>query len=113
MSGFKRFDQELEFFHICGEQSGMASALETLCGQAYGAQQYQKLGTQTFTAIFCLIIVSIPLSILWIFLGKILIFIGQDPLISQEAGKFSKYFLPALFGYAILQPIFKYFQPKV
>ncbi|KAL7171071.1 hypothetical protein ACSBR2_035851 [Camellia fascicularis] len=30
---------------------GMACALETLCGQAYGAQQYQKLGTQTYTAI--------------------------------------------------------------
>ncbi|XAR72293.1 hypothetical protein NMG60_11018883 [Bertholletia excelsa] len=37
---------------------GMASALETLCGQAYGAQQYQKLGTQTYTAIFSLLICS-------------------------------------------------------
>ncbi|RVW17017.1 Protein detoxification 14 [Vitis vinifera] len=33
---------------------GMASALETLCGQAYGAKQYSKLGTQTYTAIFSL-----------------------------------------------------------
>ncbi|XP_028060179.1 protein DETOXIFICATION 12-like isoform X3 [Camellia sinensis] len=64
---------------------GMASALETLCGQAYGAQQYKKLGTQTHTAIFSLIIVCLPLSIIWIYMGKILIFIGQDPLISREA----------------------------
>ncbi|PSR87771.1 Protein DETOXIFICATION like [Actinidia chinensis var. chinensis] len=89
---------------------GMSCALETLCGQAYGAQQYHKLGTQTYTAIFSLLIVCIPLSILWIFMGKILIFIGQDPLISHEAGKFMTWLVPALFAYAILQPLVRYFQ---
>ena len=89
---------------------GMASALETLCGQAYRAQQYQKFGTQTYTAIFSLIIVCLPLSITWIYMGKILIFIGQDPLISHEAGKFTMWLVPALFAYAILQPLVRYFQ---
>ncbi|XP_057961022.1 protein DETOXIFICATION 12-like isoform X2 [Malania oleifera] len=37
---------------------GMASALETLCGQAYGAQQYRKLSVKTYTAIFSLILYS-------------------------------------------------------
>ncbi|KAL2518956.1 MATE efflux family protein [Abeliophyllum distichum] len=89
---------------------GMASALETLSGQAYGAQQYKKIGTQTYTAIFSLIIVCIPLSVLWIFLGKVLVFVGQDPQISQEAGKFTLWLVPALFGYATLQPLIRYFQ---
>ncbi|XP_057478920.1 protein DETOXIFICATION 12-like [Actinidia eriantha] len=89
---------------------GMSCALETLCGQAYGAQQYHKLGTQTYTAIFSLLIVCIPISILWIFMGKILIFIGQDPLISHEAGKFTTWLVPALFAHAILQPLVRYFQ---
>ncbi|GFZ15946.1 MATE efflux family protein [Actinidia rufa] len=89
---------------------GMSCALETLCGQAYGAQQYHKLGTQAYTAIFSLLIVCIPISILWIFMGKILIFIGQDPLISHEAGKFTTWLVPALFAYAILQPLVRYFQ---
>ncbi|WZZ68136.1 hypothetical protein YC2023_079506 [Brassica napus] len=31
--------------------SGLASALETLCGQAFGARQYEKLGSYTFTSI--------------------------------------------------------------
>ncbi|CAL5350267.1 unnamed protein product [Camellia sinensis] len=88
----------------------MACALETLCGQAYGAQQYQKLGTQTYTVIFSLVIFCLPLSIFWIFMGKILIFIGQDPLISHEAGKFITWLVPALFAYVILQPPFRYFQ---
>ncbi|XP_027099367.1 protein DETOXIFICATION 12-like [Coffea eugenioides] len=90
--------------------SGMASALETLCGQAYGAQQYLKLGTHTYTAIFCLLIVCIPLSIIWMYLGKILALTGQDPLISHEAGIFATWLIPALFGYATLQPLVRYFQ---
>lgn len=88
----------------------MACALETISGQAFGAQQYEKLGTQTYTAIFSLIIVSIPVSILWIYMGNVLKFIGQDPQISQEAGKFTMWLVPALFGYATLQPLIRYYQ---
>ena len=51
------------------EQLGMASALETLCGQAYGAEQYQKVGVQTYTAIVSLTLVCLPLSLLWIYRG--------------------------------------------
>ncbi|CAL8995063.1 unnamed protein product [Prunus brigantina] len=91
---------------------GMASALETLCGQAYGAKQYQKLGLQTYTAIFSLNLVCLPLSLIWIYMEKILIFIGQDPVISHEAGKFTTWLLPALFAYATLQPLIRYFQTQ-
>lgn len=88
---------------------GMATALETLCGQAFGAKQYQRLGTQTYTAIFSLFTVCIPLAVLWIYVGKLLTFIGQDPEISHEAGKFIKWMIPALFAYANLQPLIRYF----
>ncbi|GKA73234.1 MATE efflux family protein [Tanacetum coccineum] len=63
----------------------MASALETLCGQAYGAGQYAKLSTYTYGAIISLIMVCFPISILWIYIDKLLILLGQDPLISAEA----------------------------
>ncbi|XP_008389239.2 protein DETOXIFICATION 12-like isoform X2 [Malus domestica] len=91
---------------------GMASALETLCGQAYGAEQYQKLGLQTYTAIFSLNLVCLPLSLIWIYMEKLLIFMGQDPVISREAGKFTIWLLPALFAYATLQPLIRYFQTQ-
>ncbi|PON73724.1 Multi antimicrobial extrusion protein [Parasponia andersonii] len=65
---------------------GMASALETFSGQAYGGKQYQKLGIQSNTAIFSLILVCLPMSLLWIYMGEILIFMGQDPLISRATG---------------------------
>ncbi|KAK6790693.1 hypothetical protein RDI58_009774 [Solanum bulbocastanum] len=88
---------------------GMASALETLCGQAYGAKQYKKIGTQTYTAIFCLFIVCIPLSMLWIYIGHLLVFIGQDPQISHEAARFITCLIPTLFGSAALQPLIRYY----
>ncbi|PIN26798.1 putative membrane protein, predicted efflux pump [Handroanthus impetiginosus] len=83
------------------EQTGLASALETLCGQAYGAQQYQKVGIFTYGAI------------IWLFLAyKLLILIGQDPVISKEAGKFSVWLIPSLFPYAIFQILVRYFQTQ-
>ncbi|PKI59790.1 hypothetical protein CRG98_019796 [Punica granatum] len=89
---------------------GMAGALETLCGQAYGAEQYHILGTQTRTAIFCLNLCCLPLSLLWLNVEKLLILVGQDPLISHGAGKFMQCLVPSLFGYATLQPLIRFFQ---
>ncbi|XP_076897009.1 protein DETOXIFICATION 12-like [Bidens hawaiensis] len=89
---------------------GMSSALETLCGHAYGAQKHKKFGTLIYTAIFSLLIVCVLVAILWIHAGSLLILIGQSPSISHEAGKFITWLIPALFAYAILQPLVRYFQ---
>ncbi|XP_021896178.1 protein DETOXIFICATION 12-like isoform X1 [Carica papaya] len=91
---------------------GMASGLETLSGQAYGAQQYHKLGLQTYTAMFCLFLVCLPLSLLWLNLGNLLVFIGQDPKISHEAGRVAVWLIPALFAYATNQSLIRYFQTQ-
>lgn len=88
----------------------MAGALETLCGQAYGAEQYQRVGTFTYSAIVCLLLVSLPVSVLWVYMDKLLIFIGQDPLIAVEAGKYAIWLIPSLFPYAIYQSLVRYLQ---
>lgn len=90
----------------------MAGGLETLCGQAYGAQQYQKLGIHTYSAIFSLILVCFPVIILWIFMDRFLILIGQDPAISHEARKYSIWLFPALFGSAVHKSLTRYLQTQ-
>ncbi|KAI3936545.1 hypothetical protein MKW92_045645 [Papaver armeniacum] len=60
---------------------GMASGLETLAGQAFGATQYRKLGVYTWSATISLTLVCIPISLLWSSLGKLLTFIALQPLI--------------------------------
>ncbi|KAJ4830272.1 hypothetical protein Tsubulata_039337 [Turnera subulata] len=92
--------------------NGMASALETLCGQAFGAGQYRKLGNQTYGAIFSLILVCLGLSVIWMNIGKILILIGQDPIIAHEAGKFTTCLIPALVAYAIFEPLVRFYQTQ-
>eukprot|EP01018_Ginkgo_biloba_P027028 Gb_29736 [translate_table: standard] len=91
---------------------GMASALETLCGQAYGAKQYHMLGIHMQRAIVALFCVSIPLAVIWAYMGHILAILGQDPLISSEAGKFARWMIPSLFAYAALQPLVKFLQTQ-
>ncbi|KAK5817999.1 hypothetical protein PVK06_022929 [Gossypium arboreum] len=91
---------------------GMAGALETLGGQAYGAEQYQKLGTYTYCSILSLITICLPVSLFWIFMDEFLIFMGQDPQISHVASIYSIWLIPALFADAILQSLVRYFQSQ-
>ncbi|XP_021888302.1 protein DETOXIFICATION 12-like [Carica papaya] len=92
--------------------SGIVGGLETLCGQAYGAQQYQKLGVYTYSAIISLTLVCLPVCLLWIFMDKLLLLFGQDPTVSHEARNYSMWLIPALFGGAVLKPLTRYFQTQ-
>ena len=87
----------------------MAGALETLCGQAFGAEQFEKLGTYTYCAIVNMIVVCFPIAVLWVFTDKILILVGQDPSISHVAHKYALFLIPSLFPFAILQALSRYY----
>ncbi|RDX99661.1 Protein DETOXIFICATION 9, partial [Mucuna pruriens] len=91
---------------------GMTGALETQCGQSFGAEQFHKLGNYVVCAIVSLILTSVPISIIWIFMDKLLFFLGQDHAISLVAGKYCIWLIPALFGYAVLQALIRYFQTQ-
>ncbi|XP_074556323.1 protein DETOXIFICATION 14-like [Curcuma longa] len=90
----------------------MASGLETLCGQAYGAKQYRSLGVYTNRAIFSLLMLCLPISLVWASMGKLLQLVGQDPAISQEAERYAKWLIPGLFACAITEPLMKFLQSQ-
>ncbi|XP_017975526.1 PREDICTED: protein DETOXIFICATION 8 isoform X3 [Theobroma cacao] len=89
---------------------GMAGALETLCGQAYGAQQYQKLGTYTNCSMVSIIPVCNPICFLWIFMDQLLVLLGQDFEVAMVACSYSIWLIPGLFAYPFLQSLIRYFQ---
>ncbi|OIT38385.1 protein detoxification 16 [Nicotiana attenuata] len=91
---------------------GMGSALETLCGQAYGAKQYHMLGIYTQRAMLVLLVLSILLLLIWFNTSVILIACGQDPDISAEAGQFNRWMIPGLFAYGILQCLDRFLQTQ-
>ncbi|XP_021808909.1 protein DETOXIFICATION 16-like isoform X2 [Prunus avium] len=82
---------------------GMSFALDTFCGQSYGAKQYHMLGIHLQRAMLVLLLVCIPLSIIWFNAGHILEFLGQDPEIAAAAGSYARFLIPCLFAYAVNQ----------
>ncbi|WVZ58769.1 hypothetical protein U9M48_009001 [Paspalum notatum var. saurae] len=75
---------------------GMASALDTLCGQAFGARQYGRLGIYKQRAMLVLALTCVLIAAVWANAGKILVLIGQDPDIAAEAGAYSRWLIPCL-----------------
>ncbi|XP_028804679.1 protein DETOXIFICATION 16 [Neltuma alba] len=91
---------------------GMACALETLCGQSYGAKQHRMLGIHMQRAMLVLMTVSIPLAIVWANTSSILMALGQDPEISVEAGLYAQFMIPSLFAYGLLQCLNRFLQTQ-
>ncbi|KAJ6375858.1 hypothetical protein OIU77_000761 [Salix suchowensis] len=91
---------------------GMASALDTFCGQSYGARQFHMLGIHMQRAMFVLSLVSIPLAIIWANTRSILIACGQQKDIAEEAGLYARFMIPSLFAYGLLQCLVKFLQTQ-
>lgn len=90
----------------------MGCALETLCGQAYGAQQYSLLGLYLQRALIVLNVTGIPLALVWANMEHILLALGQDASISKKAGEYTLWLIPTLFAYATAQPLVKFLQAQ-
>ncbi|KAK1577851.1 hypothetical protein Q3G72_025403 [Acer saccharum] len=95
-----------------GAMMGMGSALETLCGQAYGAGQIDMLGIYMQRSWVILNSSSLILMFLYIFAYQILSLIGQTQAISKAAGTFAIWMIPQLFAYAMNFPMQKFLQSQ-
>ncbi|XP_039114191.1 protein DETOXIFICATION 20-like [Dioscorea cayenensis subsp. rotundata] len=78
---------------------GMASALETLCGQSYGAKQYHMLGIYLQRSWIILFVCAVLLLPIFIFTTPLLKLLGQESSISSMAGIISIWFIPVIFSY--------------
>ncbi|XP_075511513.1 protein DETOXIFICATION 33-like [Primulina tabacum] len=95
-----------------GFMLGMGSALETLCGQAYGAGQIGMLGVYMQRSWVILITTSFVLLPIYLFAPPILTLFGESPEISRAAGKFAIWMIPQIFAYAVNFPIQKFLQSQ-
>jgi MATE family multidrug resistance protein len=80
---------------------GMASALETLCGQAYGAKQHHMLGVYLQRSWLILITCTIALIPVFLYTKPILIALGQEETIADVAGVIGRWFVPIIFSYIV------------
>ncbi|KAJ3686034.1 hypothetical protein LUZ61_015198 [Rhynchospora tenuis] len=91
---------------------GSASAMDTLCGQAYGAKQHYLLGIYKQRAMLILTLLSIPLATIWFYTNDILLLFGQEADIACEAGIYAKWLIPSLFAYGLLQCHVRFLQAQ-
>ncbi|XP_021727120.1 protein DETOXIFICATION 16-like [Chenopodium quinoa] len=91
---------------------GMASALETVCGQSYGAEKYNMVGIHTQRAMVLLMLISIPISVIWSYTETILVTLGQDHDIAAGAALYARFMIPSLFSYSLLQCLIRFFQTQ-
>ncbi|CAK7327779.1 unnamed protein product [Dovyalis caffra] len=92
--------------------TGLSGALETLCGQGFGAKLYRTLGIHLQASCIISFLCSMIISISWLYTEPLLIFLGQDPQISKTAAIYLKYSIPGLFAFGFVQNILRFLQTQ-
>ncbi|KAI5070268.1 hypothetical protein GOP47_0014611 [Adiantum capillus-veneris] len=91
---------------------GLGGALETLCGQAFGAGEYRKVGIYMQRAMVVLTLVAVPIAILWVFMEQIFLAVGQDAQLASKAGAYGVWLIPGLFSVGFYIPLVKFLQTQ-
>ncbi|KAK7398997.1 hypothetical protein VNO78_10172 [Psophocarpus tetragonolobus] len=97
----------MAFANITGYSvlSGLALGMEPLCSQAFGAKRVKIMSLTLQRCIIFLLLCSIPISLLWINMSKILVLMHQEANITRMAQTFLLFSLPDLITYSFLHPI--------
>ncbi|KAF3500538.1 hypothetical protein F2Q69_00045097 [Brassica cretica] len=89
---------------------GMASALETLCGQAFGAKKYNMLGVYLQRSWIVLFLFAISLLPMYFFATPILKYLGQPDDIAELSGTIAVWVIPIHFAFAFVFPLNRFLQ---
>ncbi|PRQ46716.1 putative multi antimicrobial extrusion protein [Rosa chinensis] len=97
----------IAFANITGYSvlSGLALGMEPLCSQAFGAQRPKLLSVTLHRAVIFLVVCSLPISLLWYNISTILLYLRQDPNITNMAHTYLMFSLPDLFTNSLIHPI--------
>eukprot|EP00644_Phytophthora_capsici_P001588 jgi/Phyca11/129057/e_gw1.81.42.1 len=90
--------------------SGLSSALDTLCSQAYGAKRFDKIGVYFQTGFLVVATCFIPIFLLNWYSGTFLLLTGQDPEVAKLAQSFSRWAIlgvPFVFLYKLLRKVLR------
>jgi MATE family multidrug resistance protein len=97
-------------YNLLLSQLGLASALETLCGQAFGAKKYYMLGVYLQRAWIILFICCVLILPLFLFTSPILRLMGQPPDVAELTGVVAVWIIPLHFCLGFLFPLQRFLQ---
>ncbi|GLE07060.1 hypothetical protein PINS_up016929 [Pythium insidiosum] len=75
---------------------GLATAMDTLCSQAYGAGKPMKMGIYFQSGVLVLGFTVIPVFLLNWYTDRFLLWMGQPAEVAELAGRFSRLILPGI-----------------
>eukprot|EP00891_Asterochloris_glomerata_P005927 jgi/Astpho2/5927/Aster-02415 len=82
--------------------ASFGGAMQTLCGQAYGAKAYTVLGQVWQRAVLIMGLLCLPIAALWLSIGRLLLLMGQTPAVAEMTAAYMRLLIPGLFGQAAL-----------
>ncbi|KAK1285583.1 MATE efflux family protein 5 [Acorus calamus] len=88
--------------------NGLCGAMEPICGQAHGAQNRNLLHKTLLMATLLLLLATLPISLLWLNIDKILTLFGQREDIADIARTYVTFMLPDLLVTSFLCPLKAY-----
>ncbi|KAJ7953543.1 Protein DETOXIFICATION [Quillaja saponaria] len=92
---------------------GMASALETLCGQAFGAKKYHLLGVYMQRSWIVLSLCCVLLLPLYLFAAPVLKLLGQPTDVAELSGIVTMWMIPLHFSFAFQFPLQRFLQSQL
>ncbi|KAF8043546.1 hypothetical protein BT93_A1764 [Corymbia citriodora subsp. variegata] len=95
-----------------GIMLGMASAVQTVCGQAYGAKKYSSMGVICQRAIVLHVGAAFLLTFLYWYSGAALKAMGQSESIAEQGQIFARGLIPQLYAFAIACPMQRFLQAQ-
>ncbi|XP_071725300.1 protein DETOXIFICATION 55-like [Rutidosis leptorrhynchoides] len=92
--------------------SGLAMGMESICGQAFGSRNHSIASLTLKRTILMLLLASLPISLFWANLEPLMLYLHQNPEITQVASLYCKFAIPDLVANSILHPLRIYLRSK-
>lgn len=91
---------------------GLATCLDTLCPQAFGAGNFTLVGLYFQRCVAISVVVAIPVSSVWIFSKPLLELVAKDPELVKIASQYLKCMVGCIPGYVVFECGKKYMQAQ-
>ncbi|XP_010547604.1 PREDICTED: protein DETOXIFICATION 27-like [Tarenaya hassleriana] len=95
---------------VFGLMLGMASALETMCGQAFGAKKYYMLGVYMQRSWIVLFVFCIFLLPVYLYATPVLKLLGQPDDVAELSGTLAVWVIPLHFAFVFSFPLIRFLQ---
>ncbi|VAI26953.1 unnamed protein product [Triticum turgidum subsp. durum] len=95
-----------------GIMLGMSTAVQTVCGQAYGARRYRAMGVVCQRALLLQFVTAVAIAFFYWYSGPFLRLIGQAEDVAVAGQLYARGLVPQLLAFALFCPMQRFLQAQ-